>query len=72
MISNKVKSILAATGHTQIEYADRLNIKVQSLSNKMTRNSFSIHDLTVLAELCGAKLVMELPDNIQILFNTDD
>lgn len=41
---------------TQVDIANRLGIKKQNLSNKLTRGTFSIEDLNKIGEMLGMSL----------------
>lgn len=68
MISDKVKALLALSGKRQGDLAEVLGIAKQSVANKMMRDSWSATDLLAMADLAGGKLLIELPNGQQIIF----
>ena len=46
------------------EVASALGITPQSFRNKLTRNSFSVSDLLVIADMVGANLKVHLPESV--------
>ncbi len=71
-MTNKIKSIMALKDITPEQYAAALNINKQSVFNKFSRDSFTIHDLSVLAEMVGGSLSVVFPDNSTIQITSSD
>ncbi|MBI9013186.1 MAG: helix-turn-helix transcriptional regulator [Clostridiales bacterium] len=53
--SEKIKIICDRLGITYSELADRLNISIQNLSNKLSRNNFKEEDLKEIAKALGCE-----------------
>lgn len=53
MISNVIKTMMASSGIKQKDVAEALELKASAISNKFARDSFSLEELIVIAELCG-------------------
>lgn len=70
-VSNKVKGLLALRGLKQIDLAAHFGMTKQTMSNKISRNSWYATDLIKVADFCGCKLAFILPDGQQIIIDDD-
>lgn len=66
-VANTVKALLRLKGKRQADLADHFNMKPQSMTNKMSRDSFSADDLIKVAEFTGCRVAFVLDDG-QMLF----
>lgn len=70
-VSNKIRSILQLTGKKHADLADYLGISKQSLSNKYSRESFSVIELIEIANFVGGELSVSC-DSGTVTFNLSD
>ena len=59
MISDTVKAIMTEKGVTQTMLAGRMGVSVQSLSNKLCRDTLTARDLVSILEAMDCQLVVE-------------
>lgn len=71
-VSDKVKAAIYLSGKSKTELAKYLGISIQSLSNKLSRGSFSAEDLIKIADFTGSKLLFEFTDNQKITLSKKD
>lgn len=72
-IANKVKSTVTGQDRKQIDAAAILGISPQAWRNKLSRQSFNIRDLVVLASGLGLSLAfVDSNDKVVTRFNLDD
>ena len=71
MISEKVKAVLTLSGKRQADLARHLDIAVQSMANKMFRDSWSGADLVKTAQFVGGRLAFILPDGQRIYIDCE-
>lgn len=71
-LSDKVKSVLKVSGLNQNALAENFGMTKQTMSNKMSRESWSAGDLIRVANLVGGKLAFVLPDGTTIYFDPED
>lgn len=71
-ITDKVKAAINLSGKSKTELARYLNISNQSLSNKLSRGSFSAEDLIKIADFTGSTLLFEFEENQKIKLFKDD
>lgn len=70
-ISNKIKTVLIASGKKQKELAEYLHMTPQTLSNKFVRGSWSAADLIKVSDFCGAPLSFDA-NGTKILLDPQD
>lgn len=68
-ISEKIKAILKRNNKNANDYANALDINVQSLRNKYYRESFTVNDLLTLSDVCEGKIAFIGKDGTIIYFN---
>lgn len=71
-ITDKVKAAINLSGKSKTQLARYLNISNQSLSNKLSRGSFSAEDLIKIADFTGSTLLFEFEENQKIKLFKDD
>lgn len=54
-VSEQIKILCVRTGISAAELARRLNMSPQALNGKMKRNSFTVSDLSEIAEATGVR-----------------
>lgn len=71
-VSANIKALLMLQEKKQSDLLDPLHMSSrQSLSNKFTNERWSVHDLAVVAKLCGCKLAFILPNGQQLVIEDD-
>lgn len=58
-VTTVIKDILEAKGKSQIELAEEINITSQNLSNKMSRDKFSLLELVEIADALEMNLILK-------------
>ena len=53
-VSDKIKAAINLSGKSKTELANYLGMSIQSLSNKLSRGSFSAEDLIKIADFTGS------------------
>lgn len=71
-VANTVKALLHLKGKRQIDLAEHFEMKPQSMTNKMARNSFSAEDLIKIAEFTGCKVAFVLDDGQMLYLESDN
>lgn len=71
-ITDKVRAAINLSGKSKTELAEYLNISNQSLSNKLSRGSFSAEDLIKIADFTGSTLLFEFEENQKIKLLKED
>lgn len=72
MVSNKIKRIMKLKNVSSVQLAQHMGIVPQSLSNKFSRDSWSVQDLISVLDFLGCKLVVELEPDLIVKFSLDD
>ena len=73
MAGTKIIKQLLAERHISVnELADKLNIKPQSMSNKLYRDSFSFHEMCTICDLLNADLKAITRDSQKEFFETPE
>lgn len=72
MVSNKIKQIMKLKNVSSVQLAQYMGIVPQSLSNKFSRDSWSVQDLISVLDFLGCKLVVELEPDLIVKFSLDD
>lgn len=70
--SKKIKSILAYKDIKYDDVAEYFNMTKQSLSNKLSRGTFTLDDMIKFGNVAGAKLVYQFEDGYHVDFTVDD
>lgn len=68
-ISEKIKAILKLHNKNTNDYANALDINIQSLRNKYYRESFTVNDLLTLSDVCEGKIAFIDKDGSIIYLN---
>ncbi len=71
-VTDKVRAALNLSGKSNTELAAYLGISTQSLSNKLSRGSFSAEDLIKIADFTGSTLLFEFEENQKIKLLKED
>lgn len=72
MVSDKIKMILKQKGVKVSQLAEYMNVKPQSVTNKFSRDSWSVQDLISVLDFLDCQLVIESKPNTKIMFSLDD
>ena len=65
-VTQRIKQALAGCGKRQVDMAEYFGVSRQAMSNKVGRDSWSAYDLAKVAEFCGGKLAIIMPDGQKI------
>lgn len=71
MASKQIKDLLEKSRMTQVELAEYFGISRQSMSNKMSRNSWSAADLCKVAHATGCKVGFILNNGETIIIDEE-
>jgi len=71
-VSNKLRALLSITGHKLPDLAAPLDISVQAVRNKFSRDSFSADDLIKISTALDCELSIKTKDGQTILLMPDD
>ncbi len=71
-VSDKIKAAINLSGKSKTELANYLGMSIQSLSNKLSRGSFSAEDLIKIADFTGSTLLFEFEENQRIKLLKED
>lgn len=71
-VTDKVRAAINISGKSNTELAAYLGISNQSLSNKLSRGSFSAEDLIKIADFSGSTLLFEFAENQKIKLLKED
>ena len=72
MVSDKIKMILKQKGVKGSQLAEYMNVKPQSVTNKFSRDSWSVQDLISVLDFLDCQLVIESKPDTKIMFSLDD
>lgn len=72
MVSDKIKMILKQKGVKVSQLAEYMNVKPQSVTNKFSRDSWSVQDLISVLDFLDCQLVIESKPDTKIIFSLDD
>lgn len=72
MVSKKIKQIMKLKHVTSVQLAEHMGIVPQSLSNKFSRDSWSVQEVISVLDFLGCKLVVELEPDHVVKFSIDD
>lgn len=59
MVSDIIKTIMKSKGLNNIQMAELLNIKTQSFSNKLFRDSYTVDELIKILDVLDCKLIIQ-------------
>lgn len=59
MVSDIIKTIMRSKGLNNIQMAKMLNIKTQSFSNKLFRDSYTVDELIKILDILDCKLIIQ-------------
>ncbi len=71
-VTDKIRATINLSGKSKAELAAYLNISNQSLSNKLSRGSFSAEDLIKIADFTGSTLLFEFKEDQKIKLLKED
>ena len=71
-IANKIRAVMKLRGYKAKDLADAMGCTSASVSNKMSRDSFTAADLVKIAEALDCDLSFTLPDGTEIRLTADD
>ena len=71
-VTDKVRAAITISGKSKTGLAEHLGISSQSLSNKLSRGSFSAEDLIKIADYTGSTLLFEFEENQKIKLLKED
>ena len=71
-IANKIRALMKLRGYKTKDLADAMGCTSASVSNKMSRDSFTAADLIKIAEVLDCTLSFTLPDGTEIRLTADD
>lgn len=71
-ISDKIKALLKIKGKKMNELAEYLGMGKQSLSNKLSRGSFSAEDLIKISSFLNCTLAFEIDEKQKIILDESD
>ena len=71
-ISNKIRALMKLRGFKNKDLAAAMGYSVQSLNNKMYRDSFTAADLVRIAEALDCSLAFTLLDGEQLRLTPED
>lgn len=72
MVSEKIKQIMKIKGVKVTQLAEYLEVKPQSVTNKFSRDSWSVQELVSVLDFLGCRLVIETNPDLAIKFSMDD
>ena len=72
MVSDKIKMILKQKSVKVSQLAEYMNVKPQSVTNKFSRDSWSVQDLISVLDFLDCQLVIESKPDTKIMFSLDD
>lgn len=71
-IANKIRALMKLRGYKIKDLADAMGCTSASISNKMSRDSFTAADLVKIAKVLDCTLSFTLPDGGEIRLTADD
>ena len=71
-IANKIRALMKLRGYKTKDLADAMGCTSASISNKMSRDSFTAADLVKIAEALDCGLSFTLSDGTEIRLTADD
>lgn len=71
-VSTIIKKILEENGISQVEFAKMMNMSRQNLNNKLSRDNFTIKELSNISKVLGISLIVkDKAGNEQIISYSD-
>ena len=71
-VSNKLRAILNIAEKKPADLADCLDVSVQAVRNKFSRDSFSVSDIIKISHSLGWELQCKSPNGQTVSFSLDD
>ena len=71
-IANKIRALMKLRGYKTKDLADAMGCTSPSISNKMSRDSFTAADLIKIATILDCDLSFTFPDGGKIRLTADD
>lgn len=72
MVSDKIKQIMKEKGVKVNQLAEYIGVKPQSVTNKFSRDSWSVQDLISVLDFLDCQLTVEYKPDTKITFNMSD
>lgn len=72
MVSDKIKQIMKLKGIKVIQLAEYMGVKPQSVTNKFSRDSWSVQDLISVMDFLGCQVIIEAKPDTKIVLSLDD
>ena len=72
MVSDKLKQIMKEKGVKVNQLAEYMGVKPQSVTNKFSRDSWSVQDLISVLDFLGCQLTVEYKPDTKITFTMSD
>lgn len=72
MVSDKIKQIMKEKGVKVNQLAEYMGVKPQSVTNKFSRDSWSVQDLISVLDFLGCQLTVEYKPDTKITFTMSD
>lgn len=72
MVSDKIKQIMKEKGVKVNQLAEYMGVKPQSVTNKFSRDSWSVQDLISVLDFLDCQLTVEYKPDTKITFNMSD
>ena len=72
MVSDKIKQIMKEKGVKVNQLAEYMGVKPQSVTNKFSRDSWSVQDLISILDFLGCQLTVEYKPDTKITFTMSD
>lgn len=72
MVSDKIKQIMKEKGVKVNQLAEYMGVKPQSVTNKFSRDSWSVQDLISVLDFLGCQLTVEYKLDTKITFTMSD
>lgn len=71
-VASKTKALLALTGHKTSDLSECLDMSVQSIRNKFSRDSISVPDLIKICEYLDCELLIQTKGKQAVYFTVED
>lgn len=72
MVSDKIKQIMKLKGVKVNQLAEYMGVKPQSVTNKFSRDSWSVQDLISVMDFLDCQVVIESKPDTKIILSLDD
>lgn len=72
MVSDKIKQVMKLKGIKVVQLAEYMGVKPQSVTNKFSRDSWSVQDLISVMDFLDCQVVIEPKPDTKIILSVDD